>query len=105
HFLERTMSLNINYRFKSLNVVVISGGVGIDHLDMPFIISDSTADLAMGLLLASGSHQIQIPQRLMGVKVIGSTLGIIGMGEIGYKIAQRSKGFEMKILYHNRTRK
>lgn len=41
----------------------------------------------------------------MGVEVTGSTVGIVGMGEIGYKIAQRSKGFEMKILYHNRTRR
>ncbi|XP_038577240.1 probable 2-ketogluconate reductase [Micropterus salmoides] len=110
--------------------VVASGGVGIDHLDVRFInslgvkvantpgvVSDSTADLAMGLLLASArkileGHQISmdpqtinIPQSLMGVEVTGSTLGIIGMGEIGYKIAQRSKGFEMKILYHNRTRR
>ncbi|XP_070770937.1 probable 2-ketogluconate reductase [Enoplosus armatus] len=110
--------------------VVASGGVGSDHLDVPFInglgvkatntpgvVSDATADLAMGLLLSSArkileGHQIaldpktiHIPQSLMGAEVTGSTLGIIGMGEIGYKIAQRSKGFEMKILYHNRTRR
>uniref|UniRef100_A0A8D3C0E8 Glyoxylate reductase/hydroxypyruvate reductase n=1 Tax=Scophthalmus maximus TaxID=52904 RepID=A0A8D3C0E8_SCOMX len=92
--------------------VVASGGVGTDHLDV-----DATADFAMGLLLASAreileGHQIamdpntvHIPQSLMGVEVTGSTLGIIGMGDIGYKIAQRSFGFEMKILYHNRTRR
>ncbi|XP_075960948.1 putative 2-ketogluconate reductase [Anarhichas minor] len=110
--------------------VVASGGVGIDHLDVPFInslgvkvantpgvVSDASADLAMGLLLASArkildAHRIavdpktvHIPQSLMGVEVTGSTLGIVGMGEIGYRIAQRSKGFEMKILYHNRTRR
>ncbi|XP_022596391.1 uncharacterized protein LOC111218390 [Seriola dumerili] len=110
--------------------VVASAGVGIDHLDVPFIrglgvkvantpgvVSNATADMAMGLLLASArkileGHQIaldprttHIPQSLMGVEVTGSTLGVIGMGEIGYKIAQRSKGFEMKILYHNRTRR
>ncbi|XP_035460788.2 probable 2-ketogluconate reductase [Scophthalmus maximus] len=110
--------------------VVASGGVGTDHLDVPFIsglgvkvantpgvVSDATADFAMGLLLASAreileGHQIamdpntvHIPQSLMGVEVTGSTLGIIGMGDIGYKIAQRSFGFEMKILYHNRTRR
>ncbi|CAI5670813.1 probable 2-ketogluconate reductase [Oreochromis aureus] len=110
--------------------VVASGGVGIDHLDVPFInslgakvantpgvVSDATADLAMGLLLASArnileGHQIatdpktvHIPQNLMGVEVTRATLGIIGMGEIGYKIAQRSKGFEMKVMYHKRTRR
>ncbi|XP_069576562.1 probable 2-ketogluconate reductase [Brachyistius frenatus] len=110
--------------------VVVSGGVGVDHLDVPFInslgvkvantpgvVGDATADLAIGLLLASArkileGHRIatdpktiQIPQSLMGVEVTGSTLGIVGMGEIGLKIAQRSKGFDMKILYHNRTRR
>ncbi|XP_059199482.1 probable 2-ketogluconate reductase [Centropristis striata] len=110
--------------------VVASGGVGIDHLDVPYInslgvtiantpgvVSDSTADFAMALLLASArkileGYQIAVdpktihmPQSLMGVEVTGSTLGIIGMGDIGYKIAQRGKGFGMKILYHNRTRR
>ncbi|XP_074513895.1 putative 2-ketogluconate reductase [Sebastes fasciatus] len=110
--------------------LVASAGVGTDHLDVPFInslgvkvantpgvVSDSTADFAMGLLLASARKILEgqqiatdpktthIPQNLMGDEVTGSTLGIVGMGEIGYKIAQRSKGFEMKILYHNRTRR
>ncbi|XP_029299208.1 uncharacterized protein LOC115015787 [Cottoperca gobio] len=110
--------------------VVANGGVGIDHLDVPYItslgvkvtntpgvVSDATADIAMGLLLASArkiveGHQIavdpnttHIPQYLMGVEVSGSTLGIIGMGHIGCKIAQRGKGFDMKILYHNRNRR
>ncbi|KAK2840215.1 hypothetical protein Q5P01_013955 [Channa striata] len=110
--------------------VVVSGGMGTDHLDLPFInslgvkvantpgvVSDSTADLAMGLLLASArrileGHQISVdpkttslPGWLMGVEVTGSTLGIIGMGEVGYKIAQRSKGFAMRILYHNRSKR
>ncbi|CAK6973193.1 probable 2-ketogluconate reductase [Scomber scombrus] len=110
--------------------VIASGGVGIDHLDVPFInslgvkvantpcvVSNATADIAMGLLLASArkileGHHIAVdpkttnlPQSLIGIEVTGSTLGIIGMGETGYKIAQRSRGFEMKILYHNRTRR
>ncbi|XP_060945249.1 probable 2-ketogluconate reductase [Limanda limanda] len=110
--------------------VVASGGAGTDHLDLPFIsgrgvkvtntpgvVSDGTADLAMGLLLASarkileGHHiaidpkTVHMPQSLMGVEVTGSTLGIIGMGDIGHKIAQRCCGFQMKILYHNRTRR
>ncbi|EPY80434.1 hypothetical protein CB1_000831006 [Camelus ferus] len=41
----------------------------------------------------------------MGQGVTGATLGIIGMGSIGYKIAQRARAFEMKILYHNRKRR
>ncbi|XP_047460108.1 probable 2-ketogluconate reductase isoform X2 [Mugil cephalus] len=110
--------------------VIANGGVGIDHLDVPYItsqgvkvsntpgvVSDATADMGMALLLASArkvveGHQVSvdpktthIPQCLIGVEVTGSTLGIIGMGRIGYKIAQRSKGFDMKILYHNRSRR
>ncbi|XP_054462357.1 probable 2-ketogluconate reductase [Anoplopoma fimbria] len=110
--------------------VLASVGVGIEHLDLPYItslgvkvtntpgeVTDATADIAMGLLLASArriveGHQIAIDPnnayllpRLMGVEVTGSTLGIIGMGHIGSKIAQRGKGFDMKILYYNRNRR
>ncbi|XP_013864749.1 probable 2-ketogluconate reductase isoform X2 [Austrofundulus limnaeus] len=110
--------------------VVANGGVGVDHLDVPLInsfgvkvantpgvVSDATADIAMALLLASARKVVEghmvsvdpktthIPQSLMGVEVTGSTLGIVGMGDIGYKIAQRSKGFNMRILYHNRNRR
>ncbi|XP_008299030.1 glyoxylate reductase/hydroxypyruvate reductase isoform X2 [Stegastes partitus] len=110
--------------------VVANGGVGIDHLDVPYInslgvkvtntpgvVSNATADIGMALLLASArkvveGHHIAVdpktthlPQCLMGDEVSESTLGIIGMGDIGYKIAQRGKGFDMKILYHNRNRR
>ncbi|KAM9824122.1 putative 2-ketogluconate reductase [Neosynchiropus ocellatus] len=110
--------------------VVANGGAGVNHLDIaylnkrgltvtntPGVVSDATADIAMALMLASArriveghkiavdpkiTHKIQYP---MGVEVTGSTLGIIGMGQIGQEIAKRSKGFNMEILYHNRRRK
>lgn len=41
----------------------------------------------------------------MGTDVSGATLGIIGMGRIGYKVAKRASAFDMKILYHNRNRR
>ncbi|XP_059205079.1 probable 2-ketogluconate reductase isoform X2 [Centropristis striata] len=110
--------------------VVANGGVGIDHLDVPYIsslgvkvtntpgvVSNATADMAMGLLLASArkileGHQIAVDPSttettkvLMGTEVTGATMGIIGMGHIGLRIAQRAKGFDMKILYHNRNRR
>ncbi|XP_068584701.1 probable 2-ketogluconate reductase [Cebidichthys violaceus] len=110
--------------------VVANGGAGIDHLDLPYItslgvkvtntpgvVSDSTADIAMGLLLTSACRIVEchqtvadpnivcIPQELMAVEATGSTLETIGMGHIGSKIAQRGKGFDMKILYHNRNRR
>uniref|UniRef100_A0A672HQU4 Glyoxylate reductase/hydroxypyruvate reductase n=1 Tax=Salarias fasciatus TaxID=181472 RepID=A0A672HQU4_SALFA len=105
--------------------VVANGGVGIDHLDVayisslgvkvantPDVVNNATADTAMGLLLASARKivegefkEISHKPFLMGVEVSGSTVGIVGMGRIGYKVAQRSRGFDMKILYHNRSRR
>lgn len=110
--------------------IIANGGVGIDHVDVPHlnslgvkvsntphVVSSATADMAMGLLLASArriveGHQVSVNPatfdssfNLMGTEVSGSTLGIIGMGNIGLKIAQRGRGFDMKILYHNRTRR
>lgn len=68
--------------------------------------------LLLGLALFFSAHQIavdpnttSIPTSMMGVDVTGSTMGIVGMGDIGYKIAQRGRGFDMKILYHNRRRR
>nr|XP_033790349.1 glyoxylate/hydroxypyruvate reductase B-like [Geotrypetes seraphini]XP_033790350.1 glyoxylate/hydroxypyruvate reductase B-like [Geotrypetes seraphini]XP_033790351.1 glyoxylate/hydroxypyruvate reductase B-like [Geotrypetes seraphini]XP_033790352.1 glyoxylate/hydroxypyruvate reductase B-like [Geotrypetes seraphini]XP_033790353.1 glyoxylate/hydroxypyruvate reductase B-like [Geotrypetes seraphini]XP_033790354.1 glyoxylate/hydroxypyruvate reductase B-like [Geotrypetes seraphini] len=110
--------------------VIASAGAGVDHLalDMissfgvkvtntPLAVSNSTADLAMVLLLASAKN-LQEAIRIaaspdtqliftnwMADDVTGATLGIIGMGRIGLKIAQRAKAFEMKILYHNRNQR
>ncbi|KFO73238.1 hypothetical protein N303_06807, partial [Cuculus canorus] len=110
--------------------IVASSGVGIDHLDLkllsgygvkasntPFIVSSDTADLAMALMLASSRRLVEgyqmavspdteyFPADWLGDAVSGATLGIIGMGSIGYKVAERAKAFEMKILYHNRNRR
>jgi len=41
----------------------------------------------------------------LGVELTGATLGIIGMGSIGYKVARRATAFDMRILYHNRNRR
>ncbi|KAI1885742.1 hypothetical protein AGOR_G00206940 [Albula goreensis] len=110
--------------------VVVNGGVGVDHLDIPLInsfgvkvsntpnvVDNATADMGMALMLASARklfygqnyslchEEEDMPESSMGTDVSGATLGIIGMGRIGYKIAKRAQGFEMKILYHNRNRR
>lgn len=109
---------------------VVNGGVGVDHLDVPLInrfgvkvsntphvVDNATADIGMSLMLASARKIVEghifskfresddFPESSMGTDVTGATLGIIGMGRIGYKIAKRALGFEMKILYHNRNRR
>ncbi|XP_011384287.1 glyoxylate/hydroxypyruvate reductase B-like isoform X1 [Pteropus medius] len=110
--------------------VVASAGAGLDHLDLKLIasfgvkvantpdaVSSPTADLGMALLLAAArrvveGHQVAISpdtenfaMNWMGQEVTGATLGIVGMGSIGYRIAQRAQAFDMKILYHNRRRR
>ncbi|XP_075069284.1 putative 2-ketogluconate reductase isoform X2 [Mixophyes fleayi] len=110
--------------------VIASSGAGVDHLDLkmissygvkvtntPHAVTSATADLAMTLLLVSArnfleGHQIAVSPHTdrfaanwVSGDITGTTLGIIGMGRIGYKIAQRAKAFEMKILYHNRHRR
>ncbi|XP_030067866.1 uncharacterized protein LOC115475927 [Microcaecilia unicolor] len=110
--------------------VIASAGAGVDHLALdlissfgvkvtntPLEVSNATADLAMTLLLASARNlqeaiQIAVSSDIphiftnwMADEVTGATLGIIGMGRIGLKVAQRAKAFEMKILYHNRTQR
>ncbi|NXJ78507.1 GRHPR reductase, partial [Trogon melanurus] len=110
--------------------VIANSGVGMDHLDLklvasfgvkmanaPRAVSSSTADTGMALLLASAQRLVEghhmaisagpehCEANFLGVQVTGATLGIIGMGSIGYKIALRAKAFEMNILYHNRTRR
>ncbi|KAM9308317.1 glyoxylate/hydroxypyruvate reductase B-like [Gastrophryne carolinensis] len=111
--------------------VIASAGAGVDHLDLkmiasygvkvantPYAVTSSTADLAMMLLLVSArsfleGHKIATSPNtdyfhgnwVSQGDITGTTLGIVGMGRIGYKIAQRAKAFEMKILYHNRHRR
>ena len=105
--------------------------VGYDHVDVqaaaklgirvghtPFVLDDATADGAMTLLLGSarriveGDKIARDPSTLaypgntfLGQEVSGSTVGIIGMGRIGTKVAKRALGFDMKVLYHNRRQK
>ncbi|XP_028593358.2 putative 2-ketogluconate reductase isoform X1 [Podarcis muralis] len=110
--------------------VVANSGVGVNHLDLklissfgvkvtntPHAVADSTADIGMALMLASarrlveGCHIATSPDTThfavdwLGVEVTRATLGIIGMGSIGYKVAKRAKAFDMNILYHNRNRR
>ena len=105
-------------------------GAGVDHIDFqaaatrnmvvtntPGVLTDDTADLAMALLLAvprrlaEGSRLVRTgewdgwtPTFMVGHRVSGKRLGIIGMGRIGQAVAKRARGFDMEINYHNRHR-
>lgn len=111
--------------------IIASLGAGVDHIDLkaakkkgivvtntPDVLSDDTADLTIGLILSvmrsfyrgekllrGGLWKGASISGLLGRKVTGKTLGIIGMGRIGEKVAIRARAFDMKILYFSRTRK
>lgn len=111
--------------------IIASLGVGVDHIDLkaarakgipvsntPDVLSDDTADLTMGLIIAAmrgffageqklrkGTWKGATISSLLGRKVTGKTLGILGLGRIGEKVARRARAFEMEILYHSRKPK
>lgn len=83
----------------------------------PDVLTDATADLAFGLILGAGRKLTAAekhirdgnfkgwePLGFMGLELSGSTIGIIGMGRIGQAVAKRAIGFNMKVMYHNRSR-
>ncbi|WP_447986732.1 2-hydroxyacid dehydrogenase [Nitrospira sp. Nam74] len=109
--------------------VIANYAVGYNNIDLnaarahkivvtntPDILTESTADLTWALLLATarrvpeGHRLVQEgawsgwePRQLLGTDVFGRTLGIIGMGRIGQAVARRAVGFNMPVLYYNRT--
>lgn len=92
-------------------------GIPLGHT--PNVICDAVADLAIGLMISAARrfHEGYIktlnancnfgnPQCLLGQDIKGSTIGIVGFGGIGQKIAKRLKGFDVEsILYYGRTEK
>jgi len=110
--------------------LVANFGNGVDHIDVataqqrgitvtntPDVLTEDTADMTMALILsvprrlAEGERMIRegkwagwSPTHMLGHRIWGKRLGIIGMGRIGQAVARRAKGFGMAIHYHNRHR-
>ena len=90
---------------------------GVMATNTPGVLDDTTADLAWALLMAS-ARRLPAAERWLrngewkswqliqwlGSDVHHATLGILGMGRIGQTVARRALGFDMKVIYHNRTR-
>lgn len=90
---------------------------GVMATNTPGVLDDATADFTWALILATarrlteaeawlraGQWQGWKLKQFLGMDVRGATLGIIGMGRIGQAVAQRARGFDMKILYFSRHR-
>ncbi len=110
--------------------LIANYGAGIDHIDVatarqrgilvsntPGVVTEDTADMTLALILAvtrripeglsvmqSGVWSGWAPTALLGGRVGGRRLGILGMGRIGQAVARRAKAFGMQIHYHNRKR-
>ena len=90
---------------------------GILATNTPGVLDDTTADMTWALLLAAARRVTESERWLraghwkgmpftgmLGRDVHHATLGILGMGRIGRAVARRAGGFDMKVIYHNRTR-
>jgi len=110
--------------------LIANFGTGINHVDLaaaeaggvtvtntPGVLTEDTADLTMALILAaprrigegerllrSGEWKGWAPTLMLGHRIAGKRLGIIGMGRIGQAVARRARGFGLAIHYHNRNR-
>ncbi len=110
--------------------LIANYGAGVDHIDVntarqhgilvsntPGVLTDDTADMTMALVLSvtrrlpeglsvmqSGDWDGWSPTALLGGRVAGRRLGILGMGRIGQAVARRAAAFGMQIHYHNRHR-
>ena len=110
--------------------LIANFGTGINHIDLgaaesrgitvtntPGVLTEDTADLTMALILAaprriaegerllrSGDWKGWAPTFMLGHRIAGQRLGIIGMGRIGQAVARRARGFGLAIHYHNRAR-
>ncbi len=97
--------------------VAAATAAGVMVTNTPDVLNETTADLGWALLMAAARRVTESEHYLraglwkkwtydgfMGADVHGSTLGIIGMGRIGQAVARRSMGFNMKVIYNNRSR-
>ena len=110
--------------------LIANYGTGVDNIDVdaaykrgitvtntPGVLTEDTADMTMALILAvarrlvegerlarSGEWQGWAPTAMLGHRIWGKRLGIVGMGRIGTAVARRARGFGLSIHYHNRRR-
>ncbi len=107
---------NVGVGYNNLDIPALARA-GIIATNTPDVLTETTADFGFALLMATARRITESErwlreghwrqwsfQTMLGADLHGSTLGILGMGRIGQGIARRASGFDMKVLYHNRSR-
>ncbi len=110
--------------------IVSNSAVGYENVDIPYatkkgilvtntpnVLTETTADLAWALMFSVARRIVQAdgyvregnftcwhPSLLLGMNIHGSTLGVYGLGRIGTAVANRAQGFNMRVIYQNRSR-
>lgn len=114
--LAPSLKVVANYAVGTNNIDLAAAKArGIAVTNTPDVLTESTADLAWGLILdvargissgdratRAGEFKGWAPLYRLGTEVSGKTLGLVGMGRIGQAVAERAKGFRMRVLYHQR---
>jgi len=124
--IDAAILTNANDNFR----LIANFGTGVDHIDTaaarqrgvtvtstPGVLTEDTADMTMALILAvprrltegerllrHGDWRGWSPTHMLGHRIWGKRLGIIGMGRIGSAVARRAKAFGLSIHYHNRRK-
>jgi len=112
--LKAVCNIAVGYNNFDLKAMSARGVLGTNT---PGVLDAATADFTWALILATarrlteaeawlraGEWQGWKLKQFLGMDVQGATLGIVGMGRIGQAVARRARGFDMPVLYHNRTR-
>lgn len=107
---------NVAVGYNNIDVAAATRA-GIMVTNTPDVLNQTTADYAWTLLMANARRVSESEHWLragnwknwrfdsfLGADIHGTTLGILGMGRIGQAIARRSMGFDMNVIYHNRSR-
>ncbi|GGA13878.1 D-glycerate dehydrogenase [Dyella caseinilytica] len=108
---------NLGVGYNNLDIPALTSA-GIIATNTPDVLTQTTADYAWALMLAAARRVSSAERWLragrwrggmrfddwLGVDVHGKTLGILGMGRIGQAVARRASGFDMPVIYHNRSR-
>ena len=108
--------------------LIANYGTGVDNIDVeaaykrgitvtntPGVLTEDTADMTMALILAVSRRLVEgerlarsgewggwTPTSMLGHRIWGKRLGIVGMGRIGSAVARRARGFGLSVHYHNR---